>query len=72
MHNVRAHPQITLRQGKRTEVVRAEEVPADVAGPILKHYVTRVRVTAPFFGGRAKDPDAAFVREASRHPVFSG
>ena len=70
VHNARAHPQVALRQGKRTEVVRAEEVPPEVAGPVLKQYLGRVRVTAPFFDVRAGDPVAEFVREASRHPVF--
>jgi hypothetical protein len=70
VYNVRAHPQVTLRQGQRTEVLRAEEVPPEVAGPVLKQYLGRVRVTAPFFDARARDPEAAFVHEAARHPVF--
>jgi len=53
VYNVRAHPQITLRQGQRTEVVRAEEVPPEVAGPVLKQYVGQVRITAPYFDARA-------------------
>jgi hypothetical protein len=54
VHNVRAHPQITLRRGGRTEVVRAGEVPPEVAGPVLKQYVTRVRVTAPYFDAKPR------------------
>jgi hypothetical protein len=70
VYNVRAHPQITLRQGQRTEVIRAEEVPPEVAGPVLKQYAGQVRITAPYFDARAKDPVAEFVQEARQHPVF--
>ena len=70
VYNVRAHPQITLRQGGRTEVVQAEEVPQEVAGPVLKQYLSQVRITAPFFDARARDPVREFIREARRHPVF--
>jgi deazaflavin-dependent oxidoreductase (nitroreductase family) len=70
VYNVRAHPQITLRQGDRTEAVQAEEVSPEVAGPVLKQYLSQVRITAPFFDARARDPVPEFVREARRHPVF--
>jgi hypothetical protein len=50
--------------------LRAEEVPAEVAGPILKQYVCTVPVTAPFFDAKFADPVEAFLREADRHPVF--
>ena len=70
VYNVRAHPQITLRRGSRTEVVQAEEVPPEVAGPVLKQYLSRARITAPFFDAQARDPVQAFIHEASRHPVF--
>ena len=70
VYNVRAHPQITLQRGRQTDVVRAEEVPPEVAGPVLKQYLGRVRVTAPYFDARSGDPVAEFVKEARQHPVF--
>jgi len=70
VYNVRAHPQITLRRGQRTEVLEAEEAPPDVAGPVLKQYLGQVRVTAPYFDVRAQDPVTEFVNEARQHPVF--
>jgi deazaflavin-dependent oxidoreductase (nitroreductase family) len=70
VYNVRARPQITLRHGHQTDVVRAEEVPPEVAGPVLKRYLSQVRVTAPYFDARAKDPVTEFVQEARQHPVF--
>ena len=70
VYNVRAHPQITLQRGHQTDVVRAEEVPPEVAGPVLKRYLGQVRITAPYFDARAGDPAAEFVKEARQHPVF--
>jgi deazaflavin-dependent oxidoreductase (nitroreductase family) len=70
VHNVRANPEVSLRRGRKTEVLRAEEVDSEAAGPVLKSYVRQVRVTAPFFDAKAGDPVERFVQEAHRHPVF--
>lgn len=69
VYNVRAQPEITLSRG-RPEKMRAEEVPAEARGAILKQYVCTVPVTAPFFDAKFTDPEEAFAREAGRHPVF--
>jgi hypothetical protein len=70
VYNVRAEPKVWLRRGSKTEVLQAEEVSPEVAGPILQRYVRKARVTAPFFDAKADDPVEQFVREAPRHPVF--
>jgi deazaflavin-dependent oxidoreductase (nitroreductase family) len=70
VHNVRAHPVVSLRRGRKTEVLRAVEVRSQAAGPVLQRYVRNVRVTAPFFDAKGNDPVERFVEEASRHPVF--
>ena len=70
VHNVRATPDVSLRRGKRTEQLRAEEVDSQTAGPILQQYVGKARVTAPFFDAKLSDPVERFVAEAGRHPVF--
>jgi deazaflavin-dependent oxidoreductase (nitroreductase family) len=70
VNNVRASGQVKVRRGGQTESLRAEEVQADVAGPVLRQYVKRVPVTAPFFDAKREDPVDAFVAEATRHPVF--
>ncbi len=70
VHNVRAAPDVSLRRGKRTEQLRAEEVDSETAGPVLQQYVRNVRVTAPFFDAKPNDPVERFVEEAGRHPVF--
>ena len=70
VHNVRSRPEVSLRRGRTTQVLHAEEADADTAGPILQRYVRKERITAPFFDAGPDDPAAAFVAEASRHPVF--
>lgn len=45
-------------------------VPAMVAGPVLRRYVQDVKVTRPYFDLGPADPEAAFVGEAAKHPVF--
>jgi deazaflavin-dependent oxidoreductase (nitroreductase family) len=70
VHNVRADPEVSLRRGRKTEVLRAEEAGPQAAGPVLQRYVRNVRVTAPFFDAKGNDPVERFVEEASWHPVF--
>ncbi len=70
VHNVRATPRVSLRRGGTTQVLRAVEADSETAGPVLKRYVSRVRVTAPFFDAKAGDPVQKFIDEAPRHPVF--
>jgi deazaflavin-dependent oxidoreductase (nitroreductase family) len=70
VHNVRADPGITLQRGRTRRALRAEEVDAADAGPVLQRYVRKVRVTAPYFDADPKDPVESFVGEAPRHPVF--
>ena len=70
VHNVRSHPEVSLRRGRRTRLRSAVEVDAETAGPVLQRYVRGVRVTAPFFDAQAGDPVELFVNEAKRHPVF--
>ena len=70
VHNVRATPELSLRRGKRSEQLWAEEVDAATAGPVLQRYVRNARATAPFFDAKPSDPVEKFVAEAGRHPVF--
>jgi deazaflavin-dependent oxidoreductase (nitroreductase family) len=70
VHNVRASPRVVLRWGRGAESFYAEPVNAAQAGPVLKVYVRRVPVTAPYFDAKRADPVEAFVAEAQRHPVF--
>jgi deazaflavin-dependent oxidoreductase (nitroreductase family) len=56
VHNVRAQPEVTIRRGKRAEMLRAEKVDSRSAGPVLQRYFRNVRVTAPFFDATRDDP----------------
>jgi deazaflavin-dependent oxidoreductase (nitroreductase family) len=70
VHNVRASGEITLSRGRQVDTFAAEEVDAGEAGPVLREYLSRARVTAPFFDAKRGDPVDTFVAEAARHPVF--
>ena len=70
VHNVRSRPEVSLRRGRTTQLLRAQEADAETAGPVLQRYVRQAPITAPFFDAGPDDPAAAFVAEASRHPVF--
>ena len=70
MHNARAAGRVTLtgRRGSRDYAI--QEVPPEVAGPVLKDY-TRIAPAARRYFQAAKDsPVEDFVAEAGRHPVF--
>jgi len=70
VHNLRGDPHLSLRRGRRSEHLVAEEVTSASAGPVLKRYIRQVRITAPFFDASRHDPVDTFVAEAHRHPVF--
>jgi deazaflavin-dependent oxidoreductase (nitroreductase family) len=70
VHNVRANPTLELRRGRHRERLRAQEVTAATAGPVLHRYARAVVLTRPYFDAGPNDPDTAFVDEAAKHPVF--
>ncbi len=68
--NLRAAGECELRRGRRRERVRAREVTAADAAPVLKRYAERVPITRPYFDAAHTDPPERFAGEADRHPVF--
>jgi deazaflavin-dependent oxidoreductase (nitroreductase family) len=70
VHNIRANPTLELSRGPHRERLHAQEATAEVAGPVLRHYARAVPVTRPYFDAGPDNPDAAFVEEAAKHPVF--
>jgi deazaflavin-dependent oxidoreductase (nitroreductase family) len=70
VHNARAAGQVELSRGRHTETVRVKELAPEAAAPVLKAYVERVPITRPYFDVPPDAPLAAFVAEASKHPVF--
>ncbi|WP_410641799.1 nitroreductase family deazaflavin-dependent oxidoreductase [Amycolatopsis sp. lyj-346] len=70
VHNLRAEPVARLWRGRRRETWEVEEADAATAGPVLRAYVRKIPVTAPFFDAKLTGSPAAFAAEADRHPVF--
>ncbi|WP_199199181.1 nitroreductase family deazaflavin-dependent oxidoreductase [Amycolatopsis sp. CA-128772] len=70
VHNLRADATARLWRGRRRETWEVEAADAATAGPVLRAYVRKLPVTAPFFDAKPGDPAEAFAAEADRHPVF--
>jgi deazaflavin-dependent oxidoreductase (nitroreductase family) len=70
VHNVRANGEATLRRGRLTERVQADEVDTDVAASVLRRYLQRERIVRPYFDVTPDAELAAFAAIANRHPVF--
>ena len=69
VHNIRANPRATLTRGGTTSPFTAVEVSAEEAAPVLRHYVTRVKVVRPFFDASHDGPVETFASESDK-PVF--
>src|SRR5215203_4210969 len=60
MHNARAAGQVEPNRGRRSKMVRVEELEPEAAAPILKAYLERVPITRPNFDADPDAPRAAF------------
>lgn len=70
VRNARVGWQVTLTQARNSECVRVAELSPEEGAPILKKYLTQVRIVQPYFDVRPDSPLDAFAAEAPRHPVF--
>jgi deazaflavin-dependent oxidoreductase (nitroreductase family) len=70
VRNARAAGQVTLQRGRRSEIVKLQELPAEEAAPVLKTYLAQVPVVRPFFDVTVRSDLSDFAAEAPRHPVF--
>lgn len=70
VRNARAAGEVTLLLRGRPEVVGIIELGPEAGGPILKTYLTQVRIVQPYFDVTPDSPLAAFVAEAAHRPVF--
>jgi deazaflavin-dependent oxidoreductase (nitroreductase family) len=68
--NVRAAGEVTLSRGGRSETLKAESAGPDDAVPVLRKYMTEIRVTRPYFDAAPDSPDEAVAAELGRHAVF--
>lgn len=70
VRNVRANPDMTISRGRRTERLRAVEVPADEAAPVIKAYLELMPIVRPYSDLSPQDDLDAFASGAAAHPVF--
>ncbi len=70
VRNARAAGEVSLSRGGRTERVRLSELSPEASTPVLRQYISEVRVTRPYFDVTLDSSDQEFAAEAPRHPVF--
>jgi hypothetical protein len=61
---------VTLRRGRRSQRYTVSEPGPRDAVPVLREYITRIRVARPYFDATPDSPDDAIVAELATHPVF--
>ncbi len=70
VRNVRASGEVFLTRRRHTERFRAEEVTGSAAVPALRTYISKVRVTRPYFDATAESSEEELLAEVPEHPVF--
>lgn len=70
VRNARAAGEVTLSRGGRTERVRVSELSPEASAPVLRKYISEVRVTRPYFDVTVDSTDQELAEESPRHPVF--
>jgi len=70
VRNARAAGEVTLSRGRRTTRFRVVEAEAEEAIPVLRQYITVIRVTRAYFDASPNSPDDAVAAELRRHAVF--
>ncbi len=70
VRNLRAAGEATLTRGRRTETIRATELPNDEAGLVLQAFIESGNTFARVFGAPKGASREDFERLALSHPVF--
>src|SRR5262245_17502441 len=68
--NARASGEVTLSRGGQTERYKIAEPGAQEAVPVLRKYISEIRVTRPYFDATPSSSDADVAAELPRHPLF--
>ena len=68
--NARAAGEVTLRRGRSSQRYTVTEPGPSETVPVLRRYMTQIRVTRPYFDAAPDSPDNAIKAELPRHPVF--
>jgi hypothetical protein len=73
VRNLRATGEAIIAEGRQRETLRATELSAEEAGPVIRSILkspTYGPVVRPYFPVALDAPLTDFVQEARRHPVF--
>jgi deazaflavin-dependent oxidoreductase (nitroreductase family) len=68
--NTRKAGEVTLRRGRSSQRYTVTEPEPAEAVPVLRTYMTQIRVTRPYFDAAPDAPDDAIKAELPRHSVF--
>jgi len=68
--NARAAGEVTLSRGRRSDHFEVEEVADPAAVPVLRKYMSKIRVTRAYFDANPDSTDEEIAAELPRHPVF--
>ena len=70
VRNARAAGEVTLSRGRHSRRFEIEETDAPAAVPVLRKYMTEIRVTRAYFDATPDSPDEEVAAELPRHSVF--
>ncbi len=70
VRNVRAAGEATLSRGRHSHRFKVEEAEATDAVPVLRKYISEIRVTRPYFDATPDSSDEEIAAELPRHAVF--
>ena len=70
VRNARAAGEVTLSRGRHSRRFEIEETDAPTAVPVLRKYMTDIRVTRAYFDAGPDSPDEEVAAELPRHAVF--
>jgi deazaflavin-dependent oxidoreductase (nitroreductase family) len=70
VRNLRVAGEATLTRGRRTEAVRASELPHDEAAPVLQRFIASGNPMARLFGVTTAASRDELARATISHPVF--
>ena len=68
--NARAAGEVVLSRGRHSQRFRVEEAGTTAAIPVLRRYITEIRVTRPYFDAGPSSTDEQVAAELPRHAVF--
>jgi len=70
VRNARAAGEVTLSRGRHSRRFGIEETDTPTAVPVLRKYMTQIRVTRAYFDANPDSSDQEVAAELPRHPVF--